>query len=68
MKQINLLIPMKLAYIIYTSGCTGNQKGVEVTHRGLTNFLCPMDEKSGFTNQDRILSLTTICFDISGVE
>ncbi|MGN4848975.1 amino acid adenylation domain-containing protein [Bacillus cereus group sp. MYBK134-1] len=60
--------PDELAYIIYTSGSTGNPKGVEVTHRGLTNFLCSMAEKPGFTNQDRILALTTICFDISGLE
>ncbi len=57
-----------LAYVIYTSGSTGKPKGVEVSHRGLVNFLHSMAKEPGFTKNDRILSLTTICFDISGLE
>jgi polyketide synthase PksN len=60
--------PEDLAYVIFTSGSTGKPKGVEVTHRGLTNFLCSMERCPGFTNEDRILALTTICFDIAGLE
>jgi polyketide synthase PksN len=60
--------PEDSAYVIFTSGSTGKPKGVEVTHRGLTNFLCSMERCPGFTNEDRILALTTICFDIAGLE
>jgi amino acid adenylation domain-containing protein len=60
--------PEDSAYVIFTSGSTGRPKGVEVTHRGLTNFLCSMERYPGFTNEDRILALTTICFDIAGLE
>jgi amino acid adenylation domain-containing protein len=56
------------AYVIFTSGSTGKPKGVEIVHRGLTNFLCSMAENPGFTKDDRILALTTICFDIAGLE
>ncbi|MGM8225003.1 amino acid adenylation domain-containing protein [Cellvibrio sp. ARAG 10.3] len=56
------------AYIIYTSGSTGKPKGVEVTHRGLTNFLVSMAEAPGFTANDHLLSVTTVCFDIAGLE
>ncbi|NEA36865.1 amino acid adenylation domain-containing protein [Streptomyces sp. SID13031] len=57
-----------LAYVIYTSGSTGRPKGVQVTHRGLTNFLCSMSTTPGFTAADKILAITTICFDIAGLE
>ncbi|TDD63436.1 amino acid adenylation domain-containing protein [Kribbella antibiotica] len=57
-----------LAYVIYTSGSTGRPKGVQVTHRGLTNFLCSMAATPGFTAADKILAITTICFDIAGLE
>jgi polyketide synthase PksJ len=56
------------AYIIYTSGSTGKPKGVEVTHQGLTNFLVSMAEAPGFTAEDYLLSVTTVCFDIAGLE
>jgi amino acid adenylation domain-containing protein len=61
-------VPEDSAYVIFTSGSTGKPKGVEVTHRGLTNFLCSMEKCPGFTKEDRILALTTICFDIAGLE
>jgi len=60
--------PRDAAYIIYTSGSTGKPKGVEVSHGALANFLLSMAEKPGFTEADRLLAVTTISFDISGLE
>ena len=34
-----LIFPDDIAYVIYTSGSTGRPKGIEVTHRGLSNYL-----------------------------
>ena len=60
--------PDDLAYIMYTSGSTGKPKGVEVTHRGLTNLLWSMQSEPGCTSNDTLLSITTLSFDISGLE
>lgn len=60
--------PESLAYVIYTSGTTGKPKGVCINHRNLVNFLYTMAEKPGFTANDTLLSVTTICFDIYGLE
>ncbi|TGB15128.1 amino acid adenylation domain-containing protein [Streptomyces sp. MZ04] len=60
--------PDGLAYVIYTSGSTGRPKGVRVGHRALVNFLCSMAGSPGCTADDRLLAVTTVCFDIAGLE
>ncbi|PYF76880.1 non-ribosomal peptide synthetase [Pedobacter nutrimenti] len=57
-----------LAYILYTSGSTGKPKGVKITHHNLSNFLLSMQAAPGITDQDRLLAITTISFDIAGLE
>src|SRR5439155_8457682 len=57
-----------LAYVIYTSGSTGKPKGVQITHRALVNFLHSMRQRPGLTSQDTLLAVTTISFDIAGLE
>jgi amino acid adenylation domain-containing protein len=57
-----------LAYVIYTSGSTGKPKGVEVSHRSLVNCLYAMAQRLEFTNQDVLLAVTTISFDIAALE
>ncbi|UOR05309.1 amino acid adenylation domain-containing protein [Hymenobacter aerilatus] len=57
-----------LLYILYTSGSTGRPKGVAVTHRNVVNFLLSMQQQPGITAADTLLALTTISFDIAGLE
>lgn len=57
-----------IAYILYTSGSTGKPKGVRVTHKNLVNFINSMKEIPGMTSGDSLLAITTISFDISGLE
>jgi amino acid adenylation domain-containing protein len=57
-----------LAYVIYTSGSTGKPKGVEIEHHALMNFLAAMQRQPGFHSNDRLLAVTTLSFDIAGLE
>lgn len=56
------------AYIIYTSGSTGRPKGVIVTQKSLSNFLLSMKEAFSLGEEDRLLAVTTVAFDISALE
>ncbi|NET43358.1 non-ribosomal peptide synthetase [Okeania sp. SIO2B3] len=60
--------PNHLAYVIYTSGSTGKPKGVEIEHRSLTNFLKSMEDSPGIEPSEKLLAVTTISFDIAGLE
>lgn len=55
----------KLAYVIYTSASTGNPKGVMVTHDNLANFIYAMQEIIPFSQNERLLMLAPISFDLS---
>ncbi|MDF0665454.1 MAG: amino acid adenylation domain-containing protein [Nitrospira sp.] len=60
--------PHDLAYILYTSGSTGQPKGVEIPHQALVNFLCSIRQEPGCLPEDVMLSVTTLSFDIAGLE
>ncbi|HEY0782714.1 MAG TPA: condensation domain-containing protein, partial [Thermoanaerobaculia bacterium] len=62
------LDPDNLAYVLFTSGSTGRPKGVQVSHRALVNFLASMAQEPGLTADDAILAITTLSFDIAGLE
>lgn len=57
-----------LAYVIYTSGSTGKPKGVQLEHRSVVNFLCSMQRQPGFAQEDVLVAVTTLSFDIAGLE
>ncbi|MBQ0881644.1 non-ribosomal peptide synthetase [Streptomyces sp. RT42] len=56
------------AYAIYTSGSTGRPKGVVVPRAALGNFLADMGRRFAPTDGDRLLAVTTVGFDIAGLE
>jgi len=55
-------------FILYTSGSTGKPKGVEITHRSVVNLLASMQVEPGVAAGDRLLAVTTVSFDIAGLE
>jgi amino acid adenylation domain-containing protein len=57
-----------LFYVIYTSGSTGRPKGVMIEHRGVVNLLQSMREITRIDARDRLLAVTTLAFDIAGLE
>jgi amino acid adenylation domain-containing protein len=58
----------RLAYVIYTSGSTGKPKGVQVTQQAVINLLTSAGRKIAFTPKDNLLAVTTLSFDIAGLE
>ncbi|SDI36608.1 amino acid adenylation domain-containing protein [Actinokineospora alba] len=60
--------PLAAAYTIFTSGSTGRPKGVVVTRGALVNFLLSMATRCPLGPKDRLLAVTTVAFDIAGLE
>ncbi|MCP5051523.1 MAG: amino acid adenylation domain-containing protein, partial [bacterium] len=55
-------------YVSYTSGSTGKPKGVMIENQSVVNFIKGMTDEISFTPSDTLFSLTTISFDIFGLE
>ncbi|MFI9328789.1 amino acid adenylation domain-containing protein [Kitasatospora sp. NPDC052868] len=60
--------PEDRAYVLYTSGSTGRPKGVGVGHRALVNLLSFFAGRLGCGAGSVWLGLTSLSFDISGLE
>lgn len=55
--------PNQLAYIMYTSGSTGDPKGVSVEHKGLLNSILPNCNIIEVNQSDKILQIAGTSFD-----
>ncbi|MEI5102902.1 amino acid adenylation domain-containing protein [Streptomyces sp. PmtG] len=59
------LLPDNIAYVIFTSGSTGGPKGVQVSHRSITNRIEWGLAHFDVTAEDRVLFSTAPSFDAS---
>ncbi|KAK5991451.1 Nonribosomal peptide synthetase dtxS1 [Cladobotryum mycophilum] len=57
--------PSSTMYAVFTSGSTGNPKGVTITHRNHASALHYQTEKMGLTSKSRIYDFSAYSFDLS---
>lgn len=61
-------VPQNLAYVLYTSGTTGQPKGIEISHQALVNHSTAMAKHYGLQPTDRVLQFASISFDVAAEE
>ena len=54
-----------LAYVMFTSGSTGQPKAIPITHRGVTHFVDAATRRYGITPEDRFSQTFEHTFDLS---
>ena len=62
------IAPQNVAYVLYTSGTTGQPKGIEVSHQALVNHSTAMAKHYGLRPTDRVLQFASISFDVAAEE
>ena len=60
--------PQNLAYLLYTSGTTGQPKGIEISHRAVVNHSTAMAKHYALRPTDRVLQFASISFDVAAEE
>lgn len=62
------VVPGDTAYVMYTSGSTGQPKGVAIRHSGCVAMLSEMDRIYAGCDLSCVAAASSICFDMSVME
>ncbi|MGE8415144.1 MAG: amino acid adenylation domain-containing protein [Pseudomonas sp.] len=57
--------PQAVAYVIFTSGTTGEPKGVELSHQAAMNTVQAINRRYQVGPEDRVLGVSALDFDLS---
>lgn len=60
--------PLNLAYVINTSGSTGEPKAIAVPHRGVVNNITDLNRRFDVDSGDRVMGVSALGFDMSVYE
>jgi amino acid adenylation domain-containing protein len=60
--------PDDLAYVLYTSGTTGEPKGVMISHRSVANVAADCNTRFGIGPADRFIAVSAFNFDLSAYD
>lgn len=53
------------AYVIFTSGTTGEPKGVEIPHKSADNTIKDINYRFGISSKDKCFAISELSFDLS---
>ncbi len=62
------VVPSNLAYVVYTSGSTGQPKGVLISHSALVSHSITLARRFDLCPEDRVLQFASLSFDVAAEE